>query len=176
LRELAASTHPFRGNTVPAAKTAVTALRGLLSDLLKQERERALATLGDHETKLRAIDDFNLLDEVAQQSVFAQSITARHEIQSARFVTSIRDRIRRYISQEYPSQLALTAQLAHPPSTEDTDDTSRETIPTNYITASSLSPKCSLAYIATKEDLDIWLDALRMAAEAELEKGNRISL
>jgi hypothetical protein len=176
LRALAMSAHPFRGNTVPAAKTAVTTLRGLLSDLLKKEREQALSTLEDHETKLRAIDDFKILDEVTQQRVFAQSTTVRNEIQTERFVTSIRDRINRYVSQEYPSQLALTAQLAHPPLTKGPDGTAVKPTPVNYVTASSLRPKCDLAYVATKEDLDQWLNALRVAAEVELEKGHRISL
>ena len=39
-----------------------------------------------------------------------------------------------------------------------------------------LRPQCSLAYITTESDLDQWLAALRTAAQAELEKGNRISL
>jgi hypothetical protein len=88
----------------------------------------------------------------------------------------MRDRIQRYTSQEYPRQLALSAELAHPPSTKGADDTGEKPAPTTYITASSLRPNCSLPYIATKEDLDQWLDALRIAAEVELEKGNRISL
>jgi hypothetical protein len=33
-----------------------------------------------------------------------------------------------------------------------------------------------LPFIATEADLDQWLAALRQAAQAELEKGNRLSL
>jgi hypothetical protein len=39
-----------------------------------------------------------------------------------------------------------------------------------------LRPECSLPYIASETDLDQWLAALRTAAQAELVKGNRISL
>ena len=48
--------------------------------------------------------------------------------------------------------------------------------PIRYTSATSLRPQCSLAYITTESDLDQWLAALRTAAQAELEKGNRISL
>ena len=45
-----------------------------------------------------------------------------------------------------------------------------------YTPASKLRPQCSLPYIATESDLDAWLTALRAAALAELNAGNRISL
>jgi hypothetical protein len=179
LRDLAASAHPFRGHTVPAAKTAVTVLRGLLAELLTAERNRALAALDDQEARLIAIDDFELLDEPARQRVLAPTVSARAAIRSTQFVTSIRDRIQRYITQDYPAQLALASALANPPlATSGT--TGEQPVPApkpvHYTTAASLRPQCSLPYIATVADLDLWLAALRIAAQAELDKGNRISL
>lgn len=179
LRELAASAHPYRGNTVPAAKSAVNKLRGLLADLLQAEREQAMASLTTQENRLLAIDDFTSLDEPARQQVLATSVSARSAIQSARFVTGIRDRLQRYITQDYPAQLTLAAHLAKP--TSKPADTAGETRqptppPVHYTPATSLRPQCSLPYIATAAELDQWLDALRAAAQAELDKGNRISL
>ena len=46
----------------------------------------------------------------------------------------------------------------------------------SYTPVISLRPKCSLPFIATAADLDEWLAALRTAAQAELDKGNYISL
>jgi hypothetical protein len=46
----------------------------------------------------------------------------------------------------------------------------------SYTPASKLRPQCSLPYIATESELDAWLNALRAAALAELNAGNRISL
>jgi hypothetical protein len=48
--------------------------------------------------------------------------------------------------------------------------------PVRYTPASSLRPQCNLPFIATDAELDQWLAALRQAAQAELEKGKRISL
>ena len=179
LRDLAASPHPYRGNAVPAAKAAVARVRGILADLIKTERDGALAALESHLSRLEAVDDFKALDAPDRQQVQAPSIAAREAIQSARFVTGIRDRLRRYATQDYPAQLALASSLATPAThLNETDggkpDSTRPSI--KYTPATSLRSDCKLPFIATESDLDQWLAALRMAARAELEKGNRISL
>lgn len=179
LRDLGASAHPYRGNAVPAAKAAVTKLSGLIADLLKSEREQANAALSALETRLQTIEEFALLDQPASQRVLAPTLAARSAIASARFVTAIRDRLQRYTTQDYPAQLSLAARLAAP-APETTHETGGEPVPTpapiRYTTAASLRPLCGLAYIATQVDLEQWLAALRIAAQAELDKGNRISL
>jgi hypothetical protein len=179
LRDLAASPHPYRGNAVPTAKAAVSKLRGILADLLKGEQEQAVATLDSHQAKLQAIDDFTALDEAARQQVLAPSLAAREAIQSARFVTSVRDRLQRYTTQDYPAQLALASKLAAPPPkpTGRPGEKPKPTpAPVQYTPATSLRPKCALPYIASEAELDQWLDALREAAKAELKAGKRISL
>jgi hypothetical protein len=179
LRDLAASLHPYRGNGVPAAKSAVSKLRGILADLLKAEREQALATLDTQQARLQAVEDFTLLDESGRNQVLALTLAAREAIQSARFVTGIRDRLQRYLTQDYPAQLALASRLAAPappPPGKPGEKAPPPPPPIRYTSATSLRPHCSLPYIASESDLDQWLAALRTAAQAELEKGNRISL
>ena len=58
LRDLAKSPNPYRGMVVPTAKAAVAKLKGLLADLLKGEREKAMANLEAQEVRLKAINDF----------------------------------------------------------------------------------------------------------------------
>ncbi|MDZ4405294.1 BREX system P-loop protein BrxC [Prosthecobacter sp.] len=178
LRDLAASLHPYRGNGVPTAKTAVAKLRGILADLLKAEREQALATLDTQQARLQAVEDFTALDEPGRTQVLALTHAAREAIQTARFVTGIRDRLQRYLTQDYPAQLALASRLAAPapPPPGKTGEKSPPPPPVRYTSATSLRPLCSLPYIASETDLDQWLAALRTAAQAELDKGNRISL
>ncbi len=174
LRDLAASAHPYRGNAVPTAKAAVTKLRGLLADLLGTERDRAMATLDGQQARLQAVPDFASLSEPARQQVLSSSLSARESIRSARFVTGIRDRLQRYIGQEYPAQLALASKLAAAGKTGG-GKASKEP-PVQYTPASSLKPNCNLPYIATEAELDQWLAALRSVGLEELKKGNRISL
>ncbi len=175
LRDLAASAHPYRGNGVPTAKAAVTKLRDLLADLLKAEREQAMATLDTQEARLKAIDDFALLEDPARLQVIASSLAAREAIQSARFVTGIRDRLQRYTTLDYPAQLALASRLANKANESSVRDGATP-VPVRYTSATSLRPQCSLPYIATEADLDQWLAALREAGVAELKAGHRISL
>jgi hypothetical protein len=175
LRDLAASAHPYRGNVVPMAKAAVAKLRGLLADLLKAERGQALAILDTHQARLQAIEDFVSLDEPGRAQVLALTLAAREALQSARFVTGIRDRLQRYTTQDYPAQLALAARLAA--AVRKPGGTGGLTpAPVCYTPATSLRPQCSLPYIATEVDLDTWLAALREAAVKELKAGRRISL
>ena len=179
LSDLAASSHPYRGNVVPTAKAAVTKLRKLLVDLLKAERNQAIATLDSQQARLRAVPDFALLDEAARNQVLELTTSARTAIQSARFVTGIRDRLQRYNTQDYPAQLALASRLAasmaQPPA-KPGEKAPAPVAPVRYVAATSLHPQCSLSYIASEADLDQWIAALRTAAQAELAKGNRISL
>jgi hypothetical protein len=174
LRDLAASGHPYHGNLVPAAKTAVVKLRGILGELLKMERANAILTIDTQQARLQAVDDFALLDEAGRTQVLALTLAAREAIQSARFVTGIRDRLQRYIMQDYPVQLALASRLAakSPPDGKP----GGETVPVCYTASTSLRPQCSLPYITTEADLDQWLAALRAVALVEIKAGNRISL
>lgn len=177
LRALEALPHPYRGNGVPAAKAAVGRLRDQLAELLTREREKAAATLDEQEARLQGSADFAGLDEAKREQVLELSRSARETIASARFVTSIRDRLNRYLTQEYPAQLALASRLAAPPVvTTDGETTTETATPVSYTPAASLKAKCGLPFIATEAELDQWLSALRAAAKVELDKGNRISL
>lgn len=179
LCDLAASPQPYQGNTIPAAKLAVAKLRKQIAELLTAERDRALATLETHESRLRAVPDFEKLSEPARQQVLAANMVARKAIQSARFVSGIRDRIQRYTTYDFPSLLAQISSLALPPE-KPTGATGEKpapkAAPVSYTPATNLQPKCDLSYIANEADLDHWLAALRAVAKAELDKGNRISL
>jgi len=174
LRDLAESKNPYRGNAVPTAKAAVTKLRGILAGLLKTERDQAIATLDAQSVRLQAVDDFVALDAAQRQQVMAPTFDARAAIQSARFVTGIRDRLQGYINKEYPAQLALASKLAAV-GKSDGGTTSKAT-PVQYTPASSLKPNCRLPYLSNETELDDWLGALREVAAAELKAGKRISL
>jgi len=179
LRDLAASAHPYRGNTLPSARVAVSKLRDLLAELLQAEREQALATLDAQQARLQAAEDFTSLEESARQQVMAPSIAARKAIQTDRFVPGIRDRLQRSSTQDYPAQLALASRLAvslTPPNGKTGDQATPPPVPVSYTPATSLRPQCSLSYLASEADLDSWLTALRAVASEELKKGNRISL
>jgi hypothetical protein len=183
LRSLAGSSRPYVGGLVPAGKLAVTKLRALLAELLKTEREKATDTLCAQEERLATVPDFSTLSISGREQVMTATVLARKEILSARFVSGIRDRVQRYVNQEYPAQVALAVRLVAPkPSPAPAPSGSPTVIPeapkrqVEYIPSKNLQPKCALAIISSVPELDQWLSALRTAAEAELNKGNIITL
>lgn len=180
LRDLEASLAPYRGNVVPNAKSAVGRLRSMLADMLTAERDRGVGVVDEHESRLKADVEFTELTEPARSRVLASSVAARADLQAARFVSGVRDRLSRYTASEYPAQFTLLAQLAAEEAAKRRTDEGRDEPPppppVQYTTAASLRPVCSFSYVANVEQLDQWLAALRALAQAELAKGNRISL
>jgi hypothetical protein len=181
LRTLESANHPYRGTVVPTAKAAVARLRGLIADVLTTERDRALAEVDGHEGNLKAHADFLALDAAAQERVLAASRAARTEIQAARFVTGVRDRVQRFGTRDYPEQLTLAAKLATPPvppkrAGEPGEPTPPPPPPVEYISASRLRPTHTGSTVANEAELDEWLGALRAAAVIELNNGKRITL
>lgn len=185
LRDLAASSAPYRGQVLPTARTALTHLRGEIAKLLEAERTKGLEVLEEREAQLRATPEFKELTDGSIQQILQLTIDARKTINEARFIPAIRDRVSRYTTRDYPSQLALASRLANAQKTattaagagksaETADEPAVQT--TTYIAATSLRPSCGLSYIASEPDLDEYLKALREAAARELAKGNRISL
>jgi hypothetical protein len=178
LRDLAEAATPYRGNAVPAAKAAVARLRAAISSLIAQERDSACAVFDDHEQRLSELPDFGKLDDAARAKVLAKTVEARAAVASARFVTMIRDRVGRYRTSDYPSQLELASSLATPAPTPGGGGSEPRPAPAApvYVPAASLQTACRLPYLSTEEEVDRWLAALREAAVAEIRQGKRISL
>jgi hypothetical protein len=181
LRDLATASTPYRGNVVPMAKAAVAQLKERISRQLDNERQDALSLLADHEAKLQALPDYAKLTAASAQRVLTKSVDARTAVSAARFIPAIRDRINRYRSQDYPSQLALAAELAapaaEPTSTESGQPTQPPATPAaSYVPASALRAPCGLPYLSSEDEIDQWLASLRKVALEELAKGHRISL
>jgi hypothetical protein len=180
LRDLASSLTPYRGTGLPTAKQAVERLRAKIAELVSVERNRALEAIDGKLADLSSQREFKALSVDDQQAVLAPARRAREEIESARFVTGIRDRLQRYVSREYPEQLTHAARLAVPPAAPITADGSSAPNPAapavEYISASRLKPDTTTSVIATEVDLDMWLSALRAAALTELMQGKRITI
>ncbi len=177
LRLLAGAETPFCGSVIPNAKNAVNRVRDIIDAKLVQERDRALATLSEQEAKLKLLPEFERLTDPQKKQMLQKTGDARESVQSARFISAIRDRLNRYVSEDYPSQLALANRLATPEIKESPKSgAAKATEEARFVPMTNLKVDCGLAYVASEADVDKWLDALRKAAVAEIKKGNRISL
>jgi len=178
LRQLAGSTAPFRGNVVPQAKVAVAKIRSTIETRLTTEREAALTEIERQEARVKELPQFTALSADQQQQVLTKSHSAREAIRSARFISSVRDRLHSYSSTDYPAQLSVATSLGKPTSQYEEGapaGTSVKDEPT-YISVTRLRPKCALPYLASEDDVEVWIESLRKTALEEVHKGNRISL
>jgi hypothetical protein len=178
LRQLSVSQTPFRGNVVPQAKAAVAKVRTTIQEQIQAERQAALDEIERQEARVKELPQFAALPVDQQQLVLSKSHAAREAIQNARFISSVRDRLHSYSSTDYPAQLSLATSPGKPASPYEEGapkGTSVKDEPA-YIPFARLRPKCALPYLASEDDVEVWIESLRKTALEEVQKGNRISL
>lgn len=170
LKAVVESSAPYQGDVLPNAKAAMANVRRLIDAALTEECDRALRAVDEAVKKIEGLPEYGSLDDEQRARVIEKSDQARKAIDDERYISGIRDRLHRYLTVDYPAQLALVNNLAHPASDEEPEPEVR------YIPVSSLKPEHDLAFISTLDELERWLEALRRTIAAELAKGNRITL
>jgi hypothetical protein len=101
--------------------------------------------------------------------VLAPTAAAKSDVQGSTKPGTALLRLNRYRSDEVPKQLQRMAALAAP------KDASPPPVIT-VVAASALKVSCPLSQITNEAQLGQWLEALRAAAQVELDHGHRISL
>jgi hypothetical protein len=160
---------PYTGGLIPQANNAMTDLQKQLEQRLQQAQAKALQEISEQEARLKADADFQKLDPEQQMEVLAPTAAAKSDVQSSNKPGTALLRVNRYRSDEVPKQLQQMASLAAP---KDAPSPAVITV----VAASALRVSCPLSQITNHVELQQWLDALRAAAQAELDQGHRISL
>jgi hypothetical protein len=169
LSALLSSEKPYAGGLIPQANNATAELQKQLEQRLQQAQSDALQQITEQEERLKADSDFQKLDAEQQAQVLAATAQAKTDVQHATKPGTALLRLNRYRAEEVPKQLQRLAALAAP---KDAPPPAAITV----VAASSLKVSCPLSQITTSAELQQWLDALRAAAQAELDEGHRISL
>ncbi len=172
ITELLESSTPYAGGLIPKANNALTALEQQLQEQLKQARESAKASLEQQETQIKSGSDFQALTSEQQGQVLQACAAAKADLQSATKPSAVMLRLNRYRNSDKPQQLATIARLTVPSGGAGGDNKAAIKV----VPASSLTPTCNLSQITNSQELQQWLEALRTAAETELNQGHRISL
>ena len=169
MRTLLTSDRPYAGGLIPQATNALTELQQQLEQRLLQAQAKALQEISEQEERLRADADFQNLNPEQQAEVLAPTAAAKSDVQGSNKAGTALLRVNRYRSDEVPKQLQRMAALVAPP-----DRPTPEVI--RVVPASALKVSCPLTKITNDVELQQWLEALRAAAQAELDQGHRISL
>lgn len=169
LRTLLKSDRPYDGGLIPQANNAMTDLQMQVELRLQQAQAKALQEISEQEARLKADADFQKLDPEQQAQVLAPTAAAKSDVEGSYKPGTALLRVNRYRSDEVPKQLERMAALVASP-----DRPTPEVI--RVVPASALKVNCPLSQITNHVELQQWLDALRSAAQAELDQGHRISL
>jgi hypothetical protein len=169
LQKLLESDKPYAGGLIPQANSAMAELQRQLGERLATAKAKALEEISEQEARLKATADFQKLDTSQQEQVLAATATAKADVEGASQPGRVSLRVNRYRAEEVPKQLQRMAALAAP---DDTDVVA----PITVVAASALKVNCPLSQITSSQELEQWLEALREAAQAELDQGHRISL
>ena len=140
-----------------------------LEQRLQQAQADALQQIDEQEARLKADQDFQKLDPQQQAEVLRPTTAAKADVQAAAKPGTALLRLNRYRTEDVPKQLQRIAALAAPP---DLPPPPAITV----VAASALKVSCPLSQITNGEELGQWLEALRTAAQNELDQGHRISL
>ena len=168
LEQVIKSPAPYRGSLLPEANTAIASLETLLAERLQQARSEALANIEAQETKLKAGADFQRLTTSQQEQVLQSTDQVKQELAKAEQPARVQLRLDRFQKADVPALLQRVATLAAP--------ADAAAVPIKVVPASSLRPNYPLGQITDGQELQQWLEALRVAAQAELDQGHRISL
>jgi len=169
LRALLATSKPFGGGLIPKASNAMVELKSQLVKRLQQVQDAALQQIEEQEARLKADAIYQQLTGEQQGQVLEATTKAKADVRSADQPGRVSVRVNRYRNEEVPKQLQRIAALAAPAGSD-------QPVPIKVVAASSLKPSCSLNQITNSAELQQWLEALRTAAQNELDLGHRISL
>jgi hypothetical protein len=169
LQLLLSSDKPYAGGLIPQANNAMVELQKQLDTRLQQAQADALQQIDEQEERLKADQAFQKLDAQQQAEVLQPTATAKADVQNASKPGTALLRLNRYRTEDVPKQLQRIAALAAPAD-------SPPTPVAKVVPASALKPNCPLSQISNGAELQQWLEALRSAAQNELDQGHRISL
>lgn len=168
LERVLQSPAPYRGALLPEASGAIATLEKLVEERLQRVRSEALAEIAAQEEKLKAGADFQMLAPEQQAQVLASTEQVKQQVAAAEQPARVQLRLNRFQSVDVPDQLQRVAALAAP--------ADAPAVRITVVPAASLRPSFPLGQITNAEELQQWLEALRVAAQAELDQGHRISL
>lgn len=156
----------FKGNKMREAKTLLDGLKKEIDKQLKLEKENGLKKVSQLQTRIKAMDEYGKLKESQKKEIdqsFEAIVTYVH---GQNIIAVIRDQIGQYETKEYNRLL-----------TSITDWTKKDKEKSiEYVSQTELDMKFDLPYIASEEDIENYLQALKKALLKAIKANKRIRL
>ena len=173
----------FKGNCMQQIKAGLEELKAAIADGLGKESEQASSVIETLRDRICAMPEFQSLETDKQQELKKVFDTKLSEIDSQRLIAALRDIPRRFEDEDYPRLLekmeswSRTAggEPTYPPNSGEGEGKGKVAEP-SYIPVRSVPVKFEKAWLADKNDVDRYLDSMRDALLAEIDRGKRIQV
>jgi hypothetical protein len=182
LREILDDPHVYRGSHMQEAKQLLDDLRARVKARVDEERTKVREQLQQYRERLENTAEFAELTADQQQSLQVPFDRLTRELQRQRLIAVMRDSLQRFKNEVYPTLLGRMTARAQSEDEftygEDEDDESSTAGDGKeaYVTRNSLSVKYDKLWLASEEDVERYLEALRETLLQAIQDGKRIQI
>ncbi|WP_442596650.1 BREX system P-loop protein BrxC [Parapusillimonas sp. JC17] len=180
----------YRSNRMQQLKALVDALRAEVTAAVQHATQQALAKLNGLQTRLQGMDEYQALP-TQRQAELDQPFQELHQyVSQESLIAALNDRLHTFEEQGYATLLTRTAALAlqarepepvpagHTNNGNDATpgDPQPPAPAPKIVPARSLKPDYPKAWLASENDIDNYLDALRKTLLAEVQQGHKVQI
>lgn len=180
----------YRSNRMQQLKGLIDTLQAEITTAMQQATQQAQAKLEKLQTRLQSMDEYQALPTPRQEELDQPFQELTQYVGQETQIAVINDRLRKFEEDGYIVLLARVAALHQqgqtPESTspDENNNASPEDKPQQpatvseprFVPARSLRPDYSKAWLATENDIDDYLNALRKALLEEIQQGHKITI
>jgi len=157
----------FKGSKMKDAKALMGDLKKDTESHVKQARKDALAHVSKIQGQVQGMQEYSALKKEQRQEIEQSFEAVTTYIQNENLISSIRDRTGRYETSDYSSLLTkITGWTQKDP----------EQKPVEYVLQSGLGVKFEKNYLASEDDVEAYLDAVKKAMVKAIKANKRIQL
>ena len=171
----------FKGNRIQQLKSRLDALKQHVEQQVEEARTKALAVLGDLQQRLHNLPAYQSLPDGRADELNAPFQTLRDDLAKQRLIAVINDRLRHFEDHGYQNLFNKLFDLLTPTpnpesaGNEQTTNQVKEPRP-EYVAARKLRVPFDKALLTSEDDVDQYLEKLRVVLMVEVAAGKRIQI
>jgi len=174
LKTLIDSRTPYKGNAIQIAKATKDTLTKKIIDAIETEKKKAIEIIESKINNLKSKTEYNSLNTNKQAIVITPIQDELNKLKDEKIIARIRDIANDVNSNLHQKQLNEMIRLATPAETN-TEGVVYEPI-VHYISKAIVKPKYDKSELKTENDVDEYIEALRIAYKEQIKNNKRISL
>lgn len=175
VRRLLDDPNAFRGNRMRQLRTAADNLGTQIQETLAANRSTVTSSIEERRAEILAGTDYRDASESAQQQAMATIDRIITQVESGQQIALIREQGSSFGEKTYPHLLDLLASSVQPEPGPGPDQPVPSPAPTT-VSIKSITVPGAHGVMKTTDDVDSYLDALRVALLNTLNDGKRIAL